>query len=437
MFPLQHMEEQLRKSEELLEKISENAELDTKKSTKERLNNLRKESTTTFPILEDLPIRKQSKVDIQLNKPKPEPIEKNVREIVTKYVKNPVVYEKTEDGSHGSLRFCITSSYVEQVLCELQAIGVGRVPGSSMSVLPLSIHYSPCTEQVKTESREKLDKFYASIKSRLIVAEVVARIRSGAQFTFDFLLLLLLASVIAFVGLVENSSVVLVASMLVSPLMGPILAGVFGAVIQDKKLAMKGVKHETQALLICIVVGFLLGLCICPVVQMISLPEWPTPEMISRGAPRSLVVGLMVAIPSGAGVALSVLGGNSDSLVGVAISASLLPPAVNAGFFWALAIVLFIGGENSRAGFYAMPGHNETILTYLPHYSSNLAVESLVLGLVSLALTLVNILCIIVTGSFIINHHYLLLSYHLLYYLYFHYYQLSSWFSLLKIFHSY
>jgi hypothetical protein len=34
------------------------------------------------------------------------------------------------------------------------------------------------------------------------------------QFTFDFLLLLLLASVIAFMGLVENSSVTLVASML-------------------------------------------------------------------------------------------------------------------------------------------------------------------------------------------------------------------------------
>jgi hypothetical protein len=32
-------------------------------------------------------------------------------------------------------------------------------------------------------------------------------------------------------------------------------------------------------------------------------------------------------------------------LTGVAISASLLPPAVNAGFFWALAIVLAIGTD--------------------------------------------------------------------------------------------
>ena len=50
--------------------------------------------------------------------------------------------------------------------------------------------------------------------------------KAGAEFSFDFLLLLLLAGAIAFMGLVENSSVVLVASMLVSPLMGPILAGI-------------------------------------------------------------------------------------------------------------------------------------------------------------------------------------------------------------------
>ena len=49
-----------------------------------------------------------------------------------------------------------------------------------------------------------------------------------------------------------------------------------------------------------------------------------------RGLLRSLWVGVCVAIPSGAGVALSILSGNAGSLVGVAISASLLPPAVNA-----------------------------------------------------------------------------------------------------------
>ena len=39
-----------------------------------------------------------------------------------------------------------------------------------------------------------------------------------------------------FSGLLQSSSVILVASMLISPLMGPILAGVFGTVVVDNKL---------------------------------------------------------------------------------------------------------------------------------------------------------------------------------------------------------
>ena len=56
---------------------------------------------------------------------------------------------------------------------------------------------------------------------------------------------------------------------------------------------------------------------------------------------RSLWVGIAIALPSGAGVALSVVGGNAGSLVGVAISASLLPPAVNA-----VSIVVIVNLKN-------------------------------------------------------------------------------------------
>ena len=196
---------------------------------------------------------------------------------------------------------------------------------------------------------QKIDTFYSTIKSRMLVAEVVKRIRSGNQFTFDYVALVCLASIIAFFGLLENSSVVLVASMLVSPIMGPILAGIFGAVISDKELRNKGIKHEAISLFLCIFIGFVLGLIFSFWIETYGVTKWPTDEMVSRGQLRSLYVGALIAIPSGAGVALSVLGDNTGSMVGVAISASLLPPAVNAGLFWALALVnhdpLFIGNK--------------------------------------------------------------------------------------------
>ena len=39
--------------------------------------------------------------------------------------------------------------------------------------------------------------------------------------------------------------------------------------------------------------------------------QFPTSEMLARGELRSLWVGVLIAVPSGAGVALSVLGGNN------------------------------------------------------------------------------------------------------------------------------
>jgi uncharacterized membrane protein len=50
--------------------------------------------------------------------------------------------------------------------------------------------------------------------------------------------------------------------------------------------------------------------------------------MSSRGTAYSLIGGIFVAIPSGAGVTIALTGGISSTLIGVAISAALLPPIV-------------------------------------------------------------------------------------------------------------
>ena len=124
------------------------------------------------------------------------------------------------------------------------------------------------TKEEVGEVEDRVDRFYNSIKSRMMVGEVISNIENNAHFTFDFLMLLILAGVIAFLGLVESSSVTLVASMLISPLMGPILAGIFGTVIGDPKLRNLGIWNELMSLGICIIVGFVLGLIVCPWIEV-------------------------------------------------------------------------------------------------------------------------------------------------------------------------
>ena len=102
--------------------------------------------------------------------------------------------------------------------------------------------------------------------------------------------------------------------MLVSPLMGPILAGIFGGAVNDSGLSWVGVRHEVYSLMICILLGLVLGLLTVPWISLYGGAhdnfQFPTGEMISRGELRCLWVGVLIAVPSGAGVALSVLGGS-------------------------------------------------------------------------------------------------------------------------------
>ena len=304
------------------------------------------------------------------------------------------------------------SEDVETALITLQRHGIGSRWGTSISVVPASIHIQqsdpvlskdedcePPLSDTDASFETNIKNFYSSIKSRLIVAEVVSRIRSGSCLTFDYLALLILSATISFLGLIENSSVVLVASMLVSPLMGPIMAGVFGTVIADKTLRNMGIKTEIISLCICIFIGFFFGIFLMGFIHFgwYSVPEWPTPEMRSRGELRSLLIGILIAIPSGAGVALSVLGGNSGSLVGVAISASLLPPAVNAGLFWAIGFLSAVTGHCH----FRYAGMTCGIGMVLD--SKSTSQEAAQLGAISLALTILNIICIIMTGIAILK----------------------------------
>merc|ERR1719208_533203 len=169
--------------------------------------------------------------------------------------------------------------------------------------------------------------------------------------------------------------------------------------------------------MICILLGLVLGLLTVPWISLYGGAhdnfQFPTAEMISRGELRCLWVGVLIAVPSGAGVALSVLGGNAGSLVGVAISASLLPPAVNCGIFWAASIVIAMSSDDTVIFFDSTPeslqvedSTNNTVSVsgYTPRYDNdNMPMEAFYLGLISLFLTLVNILCIILTGVLILR----------------------------------
>jgi uncharacterized membrane protein len=110
--------------------------------------------------------------------------------------------------------------------------------------------------------------------------------------------------------------------------MGPCIGLGYGTIIWNWALVRKSLRNECISLLFCIAMGMVIGAC----TGWTTLAEkWPTAEMANRGNLSNFLIALPVAFFSGLGVAVSILDEQTASLVGVAISALLLPPAVDAG----------------------------------------------------------------------------------------------------------
>jgi len=211
-------------------------------------------------------------------------------------------------------------------------------------------------------------------RAQSLADAVTARILSGTAASTEYCIMTAVAAILAALGLVTNNAVVVVASMLVSPMMGPVLGLTFGAYTRDRLVLCRSAYSETVAVVIAITTGVIVGGLASLFDERIAIP---TLEMQSRGEAWGLLLGCAIAIPSGIAVALSVIGDNVASLVGIAISASILPPLVNTGICLCYAARV-AGGLTLR--------------------SQTAATTFASMGALSALLTLVNIACIVLAA---------------------------------------
>eukprot|EP00808_Paulinella_micropora_P018293 g44712.t1 len=249
---------------------------------------------------------------------------------------------------------CIRST--EIIWSKLTIIGVGTIFGN-MAVLPLHALKWRKPKKERKDNNNNNNSPHESTASEenddglldmgVVHNQVHMRIAKAAEFNFDYVMFLMTASVLAALGLATNNVVVVVASMLISPLMSPVIGATFGFVVKETHLAWRSVLVMLLGLVLSILMGLFVGLLMGE--KYHEYYDWPTQEMLSRGDWHGLMIGLAIAIPSGVGAALSLLTANQSSLVGVAISASLLPPCVNCGLLLAYAIWLEETAEMKEA----------------------------------------------------------------------------------------
>lgn len=200
------------------------------------------------------------------------------------------------------------------------------------------------------------------------------------------MLYIVTASVIAGIGLATNSGPVVVASMLVSSMMEPI-KGMTTALKCDTRNMTRLGKHTVQLLVdtvLCVLVGAIIGAVVIGqgtddghtiTEALCDNDDWtrtgvddPRVKLAAEMSGRTKVLGLgisaIIAAASAIALAIADKAQNKSALVGIGISASLLPPAVNCGM-----LLVFEGQDkvsyNDEAGSFGEQAWTSLALTYV------------------------------------------------------------------------
>ena len=182
--------------------------------------------------------------------------------------------------------------------------------------------------------------------------ELEQALDAAARLHWGYVFLVIASAAIAFAGLVRDDPLLVLASMIIAPLMGPLMALSFGLLWRHKRLA-------GQAALTAGVGAALAWGAAWVLTRVLAgwTPIQPGQQLLARSAPN--LFDLALALVTGAVGAYSFIRGQGQTLVGVMVAIALLPPLVASGVFTALGR----GGPASGAFYLFMVNAAALLLT--------------------------------------------------------------------------
>ena len=208
------------------------------------------------------------------------------------------------------MRLLTPDDKVQPVLDALQGT-LGQQAEARILVLPVEVALPKPPEDKRKEEAS------ASATREALYNEV----EKNARLDMNFLVLVVLSTVVAAIGLLKNNVAAVIGAMVIAPLLGPQLALGLGTALGDISLMRKSALSNSVGLVLVLGLSITIGIL------------WPyhvlTPELAER-----TTVGMdsiTLALASGAAAVLSLTTGLSSVLVGVMVAVALLPPAVTLG----------------------------------------------------------------------------------------------------------
>jgi len=180
----------------------------------------------------------------------------------------------------------------------------------------------PRQENEKEEEPEDKEGKENDQSDRIGIEELYQKIRPQALLSQRFVALVIISSIVAAIGLLKDDVAVIIGSMVIAPLLGPFVGLSLASVLGDMELVKRSLPAIVLGALTALAIGMLAGYLAPPQIAF-------SHQVLSRSNVDFLII--LLAITSGAAGAYSLTQDMPETLVGVMMAVSVLPPLVASG----------------------------------------------------------------------------------------------------------
>jgi uncharacterized hydrophobic protein (TIGR00341 family) len=227
------------------------------------------------------------------------------------------------------IRMLVKAEESQQLLDLLEEMFANE-DGFRINIFALEASFPSINDQEDTKEFSSNEK-QSIHKERLSREELYDDLEKGAMITKIYISMIILSSIVAAIGVINNNVAVIIGAMVIAPMLTPNVSLSLATALGDLKLAKSALKTILSGISITAILSIIMGL---------MLPVDPSLQEISSRTSVGLT-DIALALASGAAGALSFTSAAPAVLIGVAVAVALMPPLVVCG--------LLLG-----AGFYSL-----------------------------------------------------------------------------------
>ncbi len=233
--------------------------------------------------------------------------------------KEPIsTWESDADDGRKVIKLLMKSERTESILDDLEKrLSVIDDYRIVLSTVEATLPRVPMDNENENEPEHQEEKTPLRVNRE----ELYNQIQDGAKLNTVFITMVILSSIVASIGLMDDNVAVIIGAMVIAPLLGPNVALALSTTLADFELGKLALKTSVVGVFVALLISFSIGLI---------FPIDPTsPEILNRTSVGLLDI--VLALASGTAAALAFASGTSASLIGVMVAVALLPPLVTSG----------------------------------------------------------------------------------------------------------